>query len=333
MDCEVDQATIYATLPLSLKCLFHAMQVDILNPLSSLEWEECNHMPAGIANAQAVLLDDKVYVGGGDSDSNNISDDYKLYVYTHTKDIWTTMVTPVCGYALATYQSTLLLAGGEEKPGFATKKVWDLKKSCSWQTTLPELKIERSNAVAVGIKEHLIVAGGLNNDMEGVSEVEVFNGDHWASAPCLPRACYYVRSALLDRNWYLMGVVGLDAEVYYASVDLLIKKAGLGDSSTTTWNHLARVPQMYSSPAILGGNLLAVGGLTAGFDVEHSSLLAKEVYAYSPYTKSWVHVDSTLTELCACAVVTLPGNQLISMGGKNHYGVTNLVTKGYVKGM
>ena len=52
----------------------------MLNPLSSFDWDSCSSLPVGMANAQAVLLNGQVYVGGGDCDTTDINDDYSLYI-------------------------------------------------------------------------------------------------------------------------------------------------------------------------------------------------------------------------------------------------------------
>ena len=304
--------------------------MDIFSPFASLKWEECKPLPVALSSIQATLLDDKVYVGSNDRKSLKVDSEAKIYVYSTAGDIWSTLDAPVHSYALATYRSQLVLAGGEEKMGLATKKVWDLKESqSSWQITLPEMKKGHSNASALGIEEHLLVAGGLAGGSERISDVEIFNGDQWTTAPSLPRPCYSMRSVVLDGKWYLGGGVGQENELFYASIASLTKDSTTAKSQDTVdimWNTLPNVPQSRPSLAAVDSSLIAIGG-------QEITLPSKEIYAYSFHTKSWVHVDSMSTELCGSGVVTLPDNKLLSVGGVNRNGITKKVSKGYVQGM
>ena len=74
---------VFIAVPYSSCC----MQVDILNPYTSLKWRECMRLPVGMHNAQAVWLGDKLYVGGGDT-SGSRRDAARLYIYTPTTDTW-----------------------------------------------------------------------------------------------------------------------------------------------------------------------------------------------------------------------------------------------------
>lgn len=310
------------------------MQVDIFNPFTSLEWKECKQLPVGMYNVQAVLLNDRVYVGGGETP--NLKDDAKLYVYTFPGgDIWKTIDTPVRSYALAIYCSRLVvLVGGEEKIGLSTKKVWDLKETqCSWQSTLPDMNTEHCNATAVGVEKYLLVAGGLGCGIADLGDVEIFDGLSWSTAQSLPKPCYNIKSVVSNGNWYLIGGVGQDDQCYHATVNSLVRSSNTTDfpqssSYTSVWNTLPNTPQTYSTPAILGNNLVTIGG-----NYKEIALPSKEVYTYSFHTNSWVHVDSSLTELCGCGVITLSENELLSIGGMDRNGATNQVSKGYVKGI
>ena len=63
----------------------------------------------GMYNAQAVVLGNKVYIGGGIMDPGSSS---RLLVYDYTKESWEILNTPVQWYAFTTYHSQLVLVGG-----------------------------------------------------------------------------------------------------------------------------------------------------------------------------------------------------------------------------
>ena len=93
--------------------LISNIQVDILHPLASVEWQECREVPVCIGRAQAVWLKNKVYLGGG-TVSGSKRDEARLYVYTPATDTWDVLDTPVYHFALTTYHSQLVLVGGWE---------------------------------------------------------------------------------------------------------------------------------------------------------------------------------------------------------------------------
>ena len=84
--------------------LISNIQVDILHPLASVEWQECREVPVCIGRAQAVW---QVYLGGG-TVSGNKRDEARLYIYTPATDTWDVLDTPVYHFALTTYHSQLV---------------------------------------------------------------------------------------------------------------------------------------------------------------------------------------------------------------------------------
>ena len=61
------------------------------------------------SDAQAVVLNTKVYVGGGCT-----ATDVNIYTYDPTMDTWEALQSPTRYSALTTYHNKLLLVGGRE---------------------------------------------------------------------------------------------------------------------------------------------------------------------------------------------------------------------------
>lgn len=101
------------------------MQVDIIkfsaSNLATFTWKECTALPVNMQDAQAVWFTEKLYVGGGYTETEHIYADCenqaRLYVYTPKTDLWDTIDTPVYWFALAVYHSQLMLVGGDVKNG------------------------------------------------------------------------------------------------------------------------------------------------------------------------------------------------------------------------
>ena len=120
------------------------LQIDLLHPFASLEWRECKELPVGMDDAQAVWLEDKLYMGGGYTfyTLESHRHEARLYIYTPTTNMWDAMDTPVYWFAITTYHSQLVLVGGREyvSPGGGpvSNKLWTLDE-IGLQETLPPM--------------------------------------------------------------------------------------------------------------------------------------------------------------------------------------------------
>ena len=291
------------------------MQVDILHPfLASLKWRECRKLPVSVYNAQAVWLGDKLYVGAGVT-SGSERNDARLYIYTPTTDTWSEINTPVCRFALITYHSQLVLVGGveyvgEERDGPATNKLWKLTEHDQWRETLPPMTTKRHSASAVELAGNIVVAGGSDDEGRRIDIVEVYNGHHWTKVQCLPKPCCFIKSTVLNGHWYLMGGGGQEKEVYYASLDSLVASCQPSEKPLpSVWKRLPDVPHVWSSTAVFGNRLIAVGG---GYSLPSSS-----IHAYSHHTQSWLHVGDMPVELHSTCTTVLPIGELMVIVGRS----------------
>ena len=84
---------------------------DILHPSISLEWEEWPSLPVGMTDAQAVYLNETLFIGGGWT-SGTYKDDARLYSFRPGgDDTWAVTDSPTFWYALTEHDSQLLLVG------------------------------------------------------------------------------------------------------------------------------------------------------------------------------------------------------------------------------
>ena len=274
---------------------------------ATLEWRPCTKLPAGICDAQAVVLNNKVYIGGGDT-----LDDTAIYTYDLTKDRWETLHGPTRYSALTTYHNKLLLVGGREaSTGQTTNQLWVFEEGeQTWTQPLPPMPTRRRRAAAVSIQDHLIVAGGY--DSKHLDTVEVFDGQQWVTADPLPVSCCNMKSASHDGDYYLMGGWGQDTSVFYTSLQSLVDKATQHPPTSPTntdqpsvWKTLPNTPHQRSSTAIFGGALVAVGG-----HPNRSSL-----HLYSHITQSWLPTGEMPVGVHSNCTVTLPTGEMMVIGG------------------
>ena len=274
-------------------------------------------------NAQAVVLNNKVYVGGGFTE--DVTAAANVYTYDLTTDTWETLQSPTRFSALTTYHNKLLLVGGEEaSTGQITNQLWVFEEGeQTWTQPLPPMPTSRLGASAVSYQDYLIVAGGLLNT------VEVFDGHQWVTADPLPENCCSMKSTSHDGHYYLMGGYTQGTSVFYTCLQSLVEKATqhppTSPSNTdqpSVWKTLTDTPHQLSSTTIFGGTLVAVGGQPG-----QSSL-----HLYFPLTQSWLPAGEMPLGVHMTCTVTLPTGEMMVIGGwtrDTHY--SPLVYKARVK--
>ena len=282
-------------------------------------------MPVGMRDAQAVVLGDKVYIGGGHTPTGASSD---LLIYDFKKDSWDTINTPTQSYSLAVYHSQLLLVGGVVcSHNTITNKIWvlDRKKidepeDCWDASLIPTMPTERFGTSAVGVGNHLIVAGGDKGGLDGrLNVVEVYDGHKWRTVQSLPRRCSQMKSAVHEGFWYLAGGVDQGRKVFYASFEDLTAPDRAEQNGV--WVVLPDVPLERCTPVIFGMQLTAVGGL-----------YRSAIHAYAHRTRSWVPVGKMPVAYGFSCSTVLPNGELLMVGGKTHHEISSHVFRTKLKG-
>ena len=257
----------------------------------------------GVFNAQAVVLKNKAYIGGGSLYPGPSS---RLLVYDFTKNSWDTLETPTDWYALVTFHSQLVLVGGWYPDiEVATNQLWVLDEQDHWTQPFPPMTTSHYQASAVSVGDHLIVAGGYGGSVVvALDVVEMYDGHQWKQVRSLPRALWCLKSAVLGGNWYLAGETEQVCKVYYTSLESLIatsQKAG----QTSVWKNLPDAPLQWSTLAVLRNQLITLG---TGYDYNSA------VHAY--ITDSWVHLgDLPVACFSPCALVLPTGDLLLVVVG------------------
>ncbi len=234
-------------------------------------------------------------------------------------DIWLTISTPVELFALTTYHSQLVLAGGLfSQPRTTTTNLWVLETDGrTLNQPLPPMPTPRYGAVAISTDRHLIVAGGRSRAVT-LNVVEVFDGGQWAQTDPLPKKCRYIQSTChSDSSWYIMGGDEQGRSVFYASVRSLVDKASHQAPSLhntggqqSVWKTLPDVPFKTSSTTVFAEALLAIGGCTTTLERSNSS-----IFMYSPLTCTWVKTGEMPKALCSTCSITLPTGEMMVIGG------------------
>ena len=268
-------------------------------------------MPVRVKNAQAVVLENKVYIGGG---SMNPSPPSRLLIYDFTEDSWDIIHTPTEWYALTTYHSKLVLVGGRDpntREATSANQLWVLDEQHNWTQPFPPMTTKRYKASAVSVGDHLIVAGGCDSYTCPLDEVEMYDGHQWKKVHSLPRACWWMKSTLHEESWYLAGGIRQGSDVYQTSLESLIATSE-GDGQTSVWKKLPDAPLELSATAMLRDQLITVGG---------GKPLGSAIHAYSSSTDSWAHVGDLPVACHSTCTVVLPTGELLVVGGETESGL------------
>ena len=285
------------------------MQVDLLHPLATLNWEESSGLgpslnaPIGYGGG-SVVLNNKVYC------VTSKSLNPQLFMFSIQWHSWTVLKTPASNYTLTTYLSQLVLVGGmEANTTETTNKLWTSAAGLNWKQSLPPMPTKRSFPTAVNteLPECIVVAGGCGDDHNEVDIVEIYIQDQWATVQPLPKKCSLIMSTVHNGKIYLMGGFGQDKDVYYCEIESLLKI-----QLQNLWGQFEVPYENYSYPVSFRQELL--------INHRHND----KILAYSFLTQHCVHVGNAPVHLNESFV--LPTGELMVFAGEGK------IFKGSIKG-
>ena len=292
-------------------------------------------MPLGVNNAQAVLLDGKVYVGGGYTHKDE--DRHAVLIYTPEGDEWSRLPQcPVRWFAMASVNHQLVLAGGQEGSNDKTTilTIWD-GTSCSWTHPYPPVPTVQSCAAAIGYQHFLAVVGPgsdstLSRPSPAAVEILDTSSSQWFAAHPLPIACDLIASALLGDTLYLIGGISdflsPTTQVFSTSVPRLISQAvqshrsynpppTVSPAAVPMWENLSDTPLLYSTVLAYSDSLLAVGGM------DEMGEYCSSVHIYDPAGREWVKVGDLPVRRSRLTCAVLSSGELLVSGGRNEQDV------------
>jgi len=280
-----------------------------------------------MAIAQAVVMGEKVYMGGGNTMKH--VDRFHVFQYnTTTRDEWSRLPPHTVGFfAMAQFTGYLITVGGGIPDGF-TGKVYRFKEeSQEWVEFLKPMPTARCFLSVATTQSAIIASGGVTGfrDDKNVpcATVEVYCSEtsQWYTADPLPAPYYVMSSVTIADTCYLLGGIDVDRKtittVLYASLTSLIQKATSpthqSASRTSVWKTLPDTPLKASTAASLSGNLLAMGG-------HDTKTTFPDINIFFPLTNSWVRImtGDLPQPRHASTAVQLSSNTMIVIGGEDN---------------
>ncbi len=279
-------------------------------------------MPVGMHGAQGILLDEKLYVGGGDT--RDPTSDRVVYEYDINGLVrkWTPLPpAPVTYFAMAEVNKSLTLIGGLDlgkKTATNQLTVWN-RDDQRWTTPFPSMPTPRQDATAVTYQLWLLVAGGMNFK-KPVYNVELLDCAtfHWQMIRPLPRPCVGMTSCVINKVWYLLGGVNFTDPIRgETGPQESVFALPLDDSvASNKWSILPDCPLYCSAAVAFGDYLMSVGGTNSLSTRVHSAAL----FLYSPAMEKWLFVGNMPTARCRTTCIVLSKGRLIVLGGQEKGG-------------
>ena len=231
-------------------------------------------MPVKMDKPQAVVMGEKIYVGGGTTES--AGDRSQVFQYDLSHDQWSRLPPhQVRFFPMAQFMGHLITVGGKIPcGGDATGKVYRFKEeSQKWEEFLKPMPTARVWP-SVATTQSAIVAsgGGTIRDGKPVScdTVEVYSSEtsQWHTADPLPIPCGATSSVTIADTWYQLGGAGGDDKdlttVPCAPLTTLVQKATSpthqSASPMSVWKTLPDTPLKWSTAASMSGSLIAACG-------------------------------------------------------------------------
>ena len=263
---------------------------------------------------KSVVIGDTVYVGGGFAYSNRDM----CTVMKLEQDQWTKLPEYTTEYfAMTSHENRLVLVGGRDPKNYERTNQLAVFESGEWTHPYPPMNIARVSSTAVSFNNHIIVAGGIDDEGYFTSSVEVLDvaSRRWYTAQSLPIPRSDLKSTVIGSTLYLMG--GNDHDytrptriVHHVDLKKLITKARSNIDTPTLWQTIEDTPLEFSTPLSIRRSLLAVGG---GDDIKNPS---SSIYLYQPDTRRWVKVGNLPTTRYFCTCSVLPSGEVIVAGGR-----------------
>ena len=274
----------------------------------SLRWRRCRDLPCGMLSTCSVIVEEKLYIGGGNDDGRTI------YEYQPQEDKWLKLeVYQFKCFAMATLNKKLTLVGGRDtsnRPWQVTNQiaVWETKGgSHQWVHPYSNMPTRRYSPAVATHNQWLVVAGGRAG-FSDLATVEVLNAHsrQWLSVSPLPFTCCAMTSAIVQDKLFLIGG-SLTKQTLAVSLSVITTK------KSAQWQTLPPPQLEWSAAIAFHGSLLAIGGC-------HGNDLSTAIHIYQPDTKQWTKVGDLPTPRSSCSCTLLPSGEILVAGGYDSNG-------------
>jgi N-acetylneuraminic acid mutarotase len=304
---------------------------------SALEWKTAAPSPFARVEAPVAVVNGKIYLFGGFTDSLQASN--RVDVYDPTNDSWARlkdMPTGVTHLNPAQDGKTIWFAGGFKgrHPGPVTTEVWKYDSASDTWSKGPPLPEPRAGGGLAIVNRNLHYFGGYKADRNTNS------GDHWSLAldkrtadkrtadkrTADKRTAWKREANLPDPRGHVSAAV-LDGKIYALGGDhghditqIDVDSCHRFDPATNKWSEIASLPDgrshFESSTIVYQGRILVVGGRCNSSKPPRN--VVGDILEYAPKADRWKVVGKLPEKVLAPVAVIVAGRLVVIGGGLNN---------------
>ena len=283
-----------------------------------MKWTACANLPVAMRYAHATVINDVMYIGGGDC--TTVNDYYYMFSYKLIDDQWMRLPRLPQRLGVPTnINNELCYIGGQDySTTRSTNKVITLVND-HWVVKYNMMTARRQHAV-VQHEHYTIVAGGEGEDESTLDTIEVFNcnNNRWTILSThLPQPMMAINATTCNQSFIIAGFLNAESydniATFIISMDSLLGADQQSLTSSTSendnkWSELCPTPYWStaivpntSPPVIIGGD-------------DNQGKTVNNISLYDDSSNSWRTVSS-LPISCTGATVATINDVIIVAGG------------------
>ena len=284
------------------------------NGKHKMKWTKCTNLPVPMRVAHATVINDTLYIGGGQC--TTVNDDYLMFSYKLIDDQWRMLpVLPQrAGVPTNINNDISYIGGADHSTKRSTNKVITLLNN-QWTIQYPNMTTARCRHAVVSYQHYTIVAGGEDEDESTLDTIEVFNCNNYQwtiLSTHLPQPMKFINATTCNQSFIIAGFDGADGSsyngIFIITMDSLVgteQEHSLHDNKwselfhTSCWNTTI-VPNT-TPPVVIGG-------------LDQQGKAVNNISLYDDSSNSWRTISS-LPISCAEATVATINNIMIVAGG------------------
>ena len=287
---------------------------------NKIKWTKCSNLPIPMRLPRATVINDTLYIGGGQSTTAN--DDYLMFSYKLTDDQWRMLPILPQRYGVPTnINNDISYIGGHGRStGRSTNKVITLLNNI-WTTQYSKMITARQSHAVVSYQHYTIVAGGVGEDGSILDTIEVFNynNNQWTiMSTHLPWPMELINATTCNQSIVIAGFDDADGKCYNGThiitIDTLLENEQQQSLTSSTsehdnkWSQLCNTP--YWNTTIIPNTTPPV--IIGGYDEQGK--IVNDISVYDDFSDRWRTISS-LPINCAKAAVATINNIMIVAGG------------------
>ena len=282
-------------------------------------WTSGSKMPTPRSAMAAAILDDKIYVAGGQG--SKVKKDKIVEVYDIKSNQWTKGISlpePLDHLGMASYEGKLYVVGGAHKYGYSNKLLIYDPSTNNWTEGKP-MPGARTALTANFIDGKLYAVGGVDDVHNVVATNFVYDpvNDTWTEKAPMPTARHHLTSSVVNDKLYVIGGRifgdGIPEPFVNAKARSNFDVNEMYDPATDTWTKLKPMPSKRSglASASIGNDIYVFGGEKINGTFENNE-------KYDTIKNIWTKESPLPTARLGLKAVAVD-NTIYVIGGKTWY--------------